>query len=40
MPFDDDPTLSVILSKAIMLAADGAITDREILGQIRVSRPR
>ncbi|GIJ61004.1 DUF4132 domain-containing protein [Virgisporangium aurantiacum] len=35
LPFDDDPTLSVILSKAIMLAADGAITDRGIVDQIR-----
>jgi hypothetical protein len=35
LPFDDDATLSLILSKAIMLAADSAITDPEILGQIR-----
>ncbi len=34
LPFDDDPTLSIILSKAFLLAADNRITDRTILGQI------
>ena len=35
LPFDDDPTLSVILSKAFMLARDTKITDRSIVLQIR-----
>ena len=35
LPFDDDPMLSVILSKAILLADDDAITDRGIVDQIR-----
>ena len=35
LPFDDDLTLSVILSKAFMLASDTKITDRSILAQIR-----
>jgi hypothetical protein len=35
LPFDDDPTLSLILSKAFMLANDSAITDESILRQIR-----
>jgi Domain of unknown function (DUF4132) len=35
LPFDDDPTLSVILSKAFMLAADKRITDPSIVSQIR-----
>jgi hypothetical protein len=35
LPFDDDPVLSVILSKAFMLADDTAITDKTILQQIR-----
>jgi hypothetical protein len=35
LPFDDDPTLSVILSKAFLLAADTKITDRSIVGQIK-----
>ncbi|MFC3505590.1 DUF4132 domain-containing protein [Micromonospora krabiensis] len=34
LPFDDDPVLSVILSKAIMLAADDAITDPTVLRQL------
>ncbi len=34
LPFDDDPTLSIILSKAFLLAADNRITDRTILSQI------
>ena len=33
LPFEDD-RLSLILSKAMLLAADGEITDRSILGQI------
>jgi hypothetical protein len=32
--FDDDPVLSVILSKAILLAADDKITDETILRQL------
>jgi hypothetical protein len=35
LPFDDDPTLSVILSKAFLLAKDSKITDRSIVAQIR-----
>ena len=31
LPFDDDPTLSVILSKAFLLARDTKITDRSIV---------
>lgn len=34
LPFDDDPMLSMILSKAIMLAADDTITDATVLGQL------
>lgn len=34
LPFDDDHTLSVILSKAIMLSADNKITDPTILAQL------
>ncbi|MET8233443.1 DUF4132 domain-containing protein [Micromonospora sp. NPDC005298] len=33
LPFDDDPMLSTILSKAIMLAADDTITDPTVLRQ-------
>ena len=35
LPFDDDPTLSVILAKAFLLARDAKITDRSIVLQIR-----
>ncbi|MDG4826312.1 DUF4132 domain-containing protein [Asanoa sp. WMMD1127] len=35
LPFDDDPTLSVIISKALLLASDGTIKDATILSQIR-----
>ena len=35
LPFDDDVTLSMILSKAFLLAADDRITDPTILQQIR-----
>ena len=35
LPFDDDQRLSVILSKAQLLAHDSAITDPTITGQIR-----
>jgi hypothetical protein len=35
LPFDDDPTLSIILSKAFLLANDRKITDRSIVSQIR-----
>ncbi|MGC4869416.1 DUF4132 domain-containing protein [Micromonospora sp. DT53] len=34
LPFDDDPMLSTILSKAFMLAADDTITDTTVLGQL------
>ena len=35
LPFDDDPTLSVVLSKAFLLAADTKIKDPSIMSQIR-----
>lgn len=35
LPFEGDRTLSVILSKAFLLAADDKITDRTILAQIK-----
>ena len=35
LPFEGDRTLSVILSKAFLLAEDGKIKDASILGQIR-----
>ena len=35
-PFDGDDMLSIILSKAILLAADSKITDATILRQIRL----
>jgi len=35
LPFDDDPMLSLILSKAFLLANDAAISDRSIAKQIR-----
>lgn len=35
LPLDDDPVLTLILSKAFLLAADGQITDQTILDQIR-----
>jgi len=35
LPFDDDPTLSMILSKAFLLADDRAIRDQSIVEQIR-----
>ena len=34
LPFDDDPLLSLILSKAFLLAADARITDPSIIRQI------
>ena len=34
LPFDDDPTLALILSKAFLLANDTAIRDRSIIRQI------
>ena len=34
LPFDDDRTLSIILSKAFLLAADAKITDQSIIRQI------
>ncbi len=35
LPFDDDPVLSLILSKAFLLANESSITDRTITAQIR-----
>ncbi|HJP87797.1 MAG TPA: DUF4132 domain-containing protein [Candidatus Limnocylindrales bacterium] len=35
LPFDDDPILTIILSKAFLLAADSSIKDQSILSQIR-----
>ncbi len=35
LPFDGDTTLSIIVSKALLLAADSTITDPIILSQIR-----
>jgi hypothetical protein len=35
LPFDDDPVLSLILSKAFLLANDSAITDKTITAQIK-----
>lgn len=35
LPFDDDPVLSMILSKAFLLADDTAITDESITRQIK-----
>jgi hypothetical protein len=37
LPFEDDPMLSMILSKAFLLAADNKITDASILRQIRLT---
>jgi hypothetical protein len=34
LPFDDDPTLSLVLSKAFLLADDTSITDPTILAQL------
>ncbi|MEP6672589.1 MAG: DUF4132 domain-containing protein [Chthoniobacter sp.] len=38
LPFEGDATLSIILSKAFLLAADAKITDSSILSQIRSQR--
>jgi hypothetical protein len=38
LPFDDDHVLSLILSKAFLLAADTKITDRSITRQIGRTR--
>jgi hypothetical protein len=35
LPFDDDPTLSLILAKAFLLASDDTIDDPTIVAQIR-----
>ena len=35
LPFEGDRTLSVVLSKALLLGEDATITDRTILSQIR-----
>jgi hypothetical protein len=37
LPFEGDPVLSVILSKAFLLADDRAITDPTITRQIQLS---
>lgn len=34
LPFNDDPVLSVILSKAMLLASDDKISDEMILRQL------
>jgi hypothetical protein len=34
LPFEDDATLTVILSKALLLAEDDKITDESILAQL------
>jgi hypothetical protein len=39
LPFDDDPMLTMILSKAFLLAADTTITDTSITAQIRGRQP-
>jgi hypothetical protein len=35
LPFEGDPALSLILSKAFLLAEDGKIRDRSLRSQIR-----
>ena len=35
LPFEGDPVISLILSKAILLAADDKITDPVIVSQIK-----
>jgi hypothetical protein len=40
LPFEGDSLLSVILSKAVMLAADDEISDPTILSQLRMARGR
>jgi hypothetical protein len=35
LPFDDDAVMSIVLSKAFLLANDTAITDETIIDQIR-----
>jgi hypothetical protein len=37
LPFEGDPLLSIILSKAFLLADDRAITDPSIISQIQRS---
>jgi hypothetical protein len=37
LPFEGDGTLTLILSKAFLLAADTEITDETIVRQIRAS---
>jgi hypothetical protein len=39
LPFDDDPMLSLILSKAFLVANDAAVRDRSIASQIRGDAP-
>jgi hypothetical protein len=38
LPFEGDATLSIVLSKAFLLAADDAITDPTIVRQIALRR--
>ncbi len=38
LPFEGDATLSIILSKAFLLAADNKISDPTIVRQITISR--
>src|SRR5262249_10317716 len=38
LPFEGDTTLSIILSKAFLLADDEHITDKSILSQIRAKK--
>jgi hypothetical protein len=38
LPFDGDQTLAIILSKALLLAANSKITDSTILRQIGIPR--
>ena len=40
LPFEGDDTLSIILSKAFMLADDDKIKDASIISQIRGGSPR
>lgn len=39
LPFEGDNTLSLILSKAFLLASDDTIRDQSIINQIRTDRP-
>ena len=37
LPFDGDRLLSIVISKALLLANDTAITDRTIIRQIKAA---